>query len=977
MLREAAALALLALLALVLSAAGQGEVRHWSVTVAITVLVREGGSYRPLAGEFIELNLDGRLFRLMTNSSGAAVIRTAKRATADYMLRRFALRSVALKSVMFLEGVDGDITYSHLRWVMDRVGPSGVRYRALARVVPRVVKLDAERGVCRYELRVRLAEGRVARLVCLNPASGRSDVRLYEYSWIPSTSGGLVCLPADAKSVEFVARLAVRADSAMGPVVRWYRLRLSAPLPTTEGRAAVLDLTPVIASAVHSMIRREAEELRGRLLQFELWDADMESRYSALLRLLESSEAHFRAGDAEVGSYETTAALRLLGYLVESGKYVNVLGNYFVAPVLLLAMVLSSHLLARVVSERRWRATYAAILASCCGAFLAANSYLRLYATSLASPLFAEPLGMRVFRLGLLSLVGGVAVALALPRVVSRLGVLELTVRSICSRRRRFALALAIVALVSSASASHVSVRFSRAMLETSAPVSGASEGAVVVEKLSVNYLYGEAVSARRAHFSEREALWLLSMSRDSSCVGYGRVAVEANGREVEVPAAVANVSFLAAHCALTSSLTEYDSSTLGRGVLLSEGLASRLGVGVGSTVEVAGSRATVAGVFRCALELRDADGRRLLDSEVDVIVPLSRERLGLFRVVRVSLVLRPEEAEALAEFLAAAGLDVHKFSDPSAHGGRGGIRVVGTTYNVTIVAGGVSRSSALIHGEFSVAGAWEMQLALIAMGALMVFVTALGSVYERRREAQVLSSLGATPSALLSMFALEGLAVGLAGGVVGFILAFAYTLGARAVLGSAPVSTLGLTELFIVLAIGSLTAALGYALPTLKAVLLVVPSGRYLLSAAGELGASRVVRRERRLVAVQLPFKFQPGELRLLEEFLSSVFGRLQSDRMYGLSLERQRREASGRCVRYTYEGSLKSPWHGLPIPIRLAVELEVGDVVAVTVTVESKWDLSLVRSEVRSLISSVRESFLYYIEWKRSREGLAAQRP
>ena len=103
----------------------------------------------------------------------------------------------------------------------------------------------------------------------------------------------------------------------------------------------------------------------------------------------------------------------------------------------------------------------------------------------------------------------------------------------------------------------------------------------------------------------------------------------------------------------------------------------------------------------------------------------------------------------------------------------------------------------------------------LLALSALGFFVALFSAVSERRRELALLRALGAPPRLLFGLVTLEGLLLGLAGGVGGIVLgrlaaAFAASAAAQGGGPSLPLPPVGAPELLILLgaAVLSLAAA-------------------------------------------------------------------------------------------------------------------------------------------------------------------------
>jgi cell division transport system permease protein len=105
--------------------------------------------------------------------------------------------------------------------------------------------------------------------------------------------------------------------------------------------------------------------------------------------------------------------------------------------------------------------------------------------------------------------------------------------------------------------------------------------------------------------------------------------------------------------------------------------------------------------------------------------------------------------------------------------------------------------------------------LLLISVSAIfIVFQTIESSISARRREIEIMEMVGATPAAVRIPFLLEGLAQGLAGGLLAFTVAALLFLVSRAAVPSLnlPVVAVAVSDLAIGLALGLTGAAIAVA---------------------------------------------------------------------------------------------------------------------------------------------------------------------
>jgi len=957
---------------LILNVSGE-EVSLWNIKLEVIIVKRENNEFLPFNNKIIEINVDREQFTIKTDEKGSLVIYMARNTTSDYLLRRFRVYSISFPELVFLEKIEGDVPYYSRSWVIERMESNKTYYRIRTLLVPRVLKIDQKEHICSYLLKVQIASGKVYNLFYLNPFTLKKNVYIYNYNWIPVLHTNKVCIPKDASIITFSARFDAKFYSAHGLIYRRYRITCSTPLSNVLYNGTI-DIIPTITFKLHSIVIREAEEVKGKLKCFNLWSADLEKQFRTLMSILNSSRNHCLERKYILSGYENRVALRILRGLQEAGKLVNIIGNYFITPFLLLAIAFFSYFTARIISERRWYLVAVLLFITTTLIFMKANSYFSLYLTTIVTPLFAEPPEMHIFRIGLLTFLIALFLALLHPKVSSRLNVLELTIRNICNRKRRFALALIVVSLVSSATVTHLQAQCKRVLVEKDIPYKSFVERGLTIKKASINYLYGEEIIPKKINLNYDEALWLLSFSSASSCFGTASLKLLVGEKEIGCKVSICNINYLIEFCNLTKALVHYNRSLLilNYGILISSSLAEKLNLKIGSKVRVLDTVFLIVGYFNRSVlrELIDIDGERIFEFATDIILPQKDDIIEAFQINKVSIVLLPNISTSLidlVEYIGTVGLDVHKVFDPSAYGGRGAIRIIGQTYNINLVEQERVKNIMMLHEEYTILGAWESQIVLVIMGALIVFVTAMGSVYERRREAQIVSSLGASPSTIFAIFSLEGIVVGLVGGMLGFFIGFACSLITNIISKSLPLSTLGISEFFLLLIIGSITSVMGYIIPTVRATLLVVPSRRYLIKAASEEELSKVIKRTKRELVVQLPFKFLSNEKTLLDKFLSEEFIKIQTGRIYGIALTGFRKEVKRDVVSFVYNVSYKSPWHGLPLSLTITISLKGNNILTPIISIKSNFDLSLIRSDVKDLISSIREGLLYYVDWKR----------
>ena len=146
------------------------------------------------------------------------------------------------------------------------------------------------------------------------------------------------------------------------------------------------------------------------------------------------------------------------------------------------------------------------------------------------------------------------------------------------------------------------------------------------------------------------------------------------------------------------------------------------------------------------------------------------------------------------------------------------------------------------------------------------IFVVMLNSVYERKKEIFIMTTVGLNPGHVSAVFIAEGLIVGFIGGALGYILglgSFPLMSLFRLDLGVSCKTSIGWGALALALSIS--TAVFGSIVPALKASLLSTPS----LTRKWRLG--EVIEKGGKHWGIQLPVSIHPEEREAFTKYLLS----------------------------------------------------------------------------------------------------------
>ncbi|MBO3754682.1 MAG: hypothetical protein FGF53_07400 [Candidatus Brockarchaeota archaeon] len=229
---------------------------------------------------------------------------------------------------------------------------------------------------------------------------------------------------------------------------------------------------------------------------------------------------------------------------------------------------------------------------------------------------------------------------------------------------------------------------------------------------------------------------------------------------------------------------------------------------------------------------------------------------------------------------------------------GGGGISIdVVTSYAATVNKGSQLETIQLGAPLLMALGSWESVLMMILIGSLIILNAMLNSIYERRKESVIMSSLGASPSFITYLFLTEGLIIGVMGGCLGYVLgyAWAYSIGA-----SSPeifTELYSLTPLLLVFIIAILVTGIGSAFPAKEAILKIVPSKIMLVRGGIDIKTEKDGSKR-----ASTPIRLKKEQL---EQFSSLIIdiARSRSYSLYGIIVHSYEKEKDGVKLNLSYK--------------------------------------------------------------------------
>ncbi|MBC8224107.1 hypothetical protein H8E65_05930 [Candidatus Bathyarchaeota archaeon] len=305
-------------------------------------------------------------------------------------------------------------------------------------------------------------------------------------------------------------------------------------------------------------------------------------------------------------------------------------------------------------------------------------------------------------------------------------------------------------------------------------------------------------------------------------------------------------------------------------GVVISEDLRDTLDVDVGETLLLGGMELVLEGVFDDASiwALRDLDGSSYLPGKEENINP--PEEQPMYQIVRCET-----DEIVLLDLTTAMNLPLVRVSriDVSVNEG---VDVGVLAERLALERGywAWSASEAGVHVALMGSYLEGKGLPLIVPWTIVVLnvvVTMLNSMYERRKEIHILSSVGLNPSQIGTIFVAEASIIGLTGGGIGYLMGMVLYKG-MSLFGVALEVEQKVSAFWSLASIGiAMTAVVMGAVASLRSSTVITPSLQRRWRISGEKeGVFRPweIAMPVRLLPEQVPYfkEYVLGELRALE---------------------------------------------------------------------------------------------------------------
>lgn len=308
--------------------------------------------------------------------------------------------------------------------------------------------------------------------------------------------------------------------------------------------------------------------------------------------------------------------------------------------------------------------------------------------------------------------------------------------------------------------------------------------------------------------------------------------------------------------------------------VLIGSKIASKYNLTEGSEVLLNNREFKVKSIFdeeRVAEALKDIDGDVFLFRIYD---PTSREITGgsfIFGLVRdfaiqeieiykVSLILKSDYAKNITEIsneLISLSFNYWE-TETSTFSSGFIIRVISNR----------SLSQASLGSSIPIlSGSWQSHVIPLILTSLLLFMNALGTIFERASEIRTMFTVGASPLRIRFVLIIEGIILGVIGGIFGYIIGYIVANMTSSALPSLVQENLISGSPFTISFFVSLISSLiGYTIPSERAVKTAVPSGVI------KKKVSDIITIRDEEAILEMPIRLQEEEIESFDMFLENL---------------------------------------------------------------------------------------------------------
>ncbi len=185
----------------------------------------------------------------------------------------------------------------------------------------------------------------------------------------------------------------------------------------------------------------------------------------------------------------------------------------------------------------------------------------------------------------------------------------------------------------------------------------------------------------------------------------------------------------------------------------------------------------------------------------------------------------------------------------------------------IHVISNGSLSQASLGSSIPTLSGNWQNHIIPLILTSLLLFMNALSTIFERAPEIRTMFTVGASPLRIRFTFIIEGIILGVMGGIFGYIIGYTIACIVSSALPSLVQENLISGSPFTISFFVSLiSSAIGYTLPSEKAVKTAVPSGVI------RKKVSDIIKVRDNEAILEMPIRLQEKDIKLFDMFLENL---------------------------------------------------------------------------------------------------------
>ncbi|MCD6369023.1 MAG: hypothetical protein J7L38_04410 [Thermoproteales archaeon] len=463
------------------------------------------------------------------------------------------------------------------------------------------------------------------------------------------------------------------------------------------------------------------------------------------------------------------------------------------------------------------------------------------------------------------------------------------------------------------------------------------------------------------------EAKALLELSSQNNILAFKTVELRLpEGNIIHVTALATNLTFV-------NQYIEKRGFEVASGVYVNTALMFQFNLKPGDQIVVDGIKTSIAGILNSSTinRLLDIDGQPILydpvaGKNVNAFLILPIDFIDpTWKIYKIVLIFEKLDPKTFNDILLSY-TNLYSYTPP----GSDTVKLVeGYTFLARLGLEEKILEKTFIDLAEVVTGDWMSQSIITLIAIFIISVNALASAYERKKDLMTLSCIGAKPADLAMEILVEGIGVGMMGGLIGYVLGrimismYYYIEGYSTIY-----PTIELFYFLITMFISLISSSIGYLIPARNAILEVVPS--QLL----RRGEGKIETKGKNEITLKPFLRLKREEIDIFIHYLennlpNNLAGGGTQWGFLPSKIELIKEPPEKDRVLVIVEGGFKSPLTSKVAFLNIVIEIPLKSMeITPIVRIKSKSLRLLTSSDLQRLIISIREALLSYTDYKKN---------